>query len=542
MPHASTTTMTERHQRRTFSGAKPNQVTKVCSSLLVPVMIAVFTIVTTVLQMNLAKQQREQDLRIAQENREKDVRIEDSRRTAEILAQQDQQMNTILAAYLQGMSELMLSKTFTLADPLITTVIRAKTLTTLGQLDGKRKAHLIRFLYEAKMMTTGRSSIDLTDADLSGVDLTNYKMSNVSFMECNMSKAIFRESNLYDVDFINTQLNGASFDESHLLRVYFDKTNLTNASFIHADIYFSRFIDVTLTNADLTKVRAIDTRYFYVAGNNTIFNGMSLMNSIFTIFTVINGSFVNSKLEDVDMNGVTLIKANFTDARSIRSSFHRSKLVGSIFKRFIAPITSFSDADLVATNWLDADVKGIDFSQANLSLASITDEQIRRAWKTFDIILPNGSLGFDTNLLKNGDAEGRNGECGTNSWDVSFMTTDKHSVGWVTLWGQCYFCIQPGAMQALMSQRFRVPDEYNEWIRTSIGIILIIGECVSGIIDICQIVCRVLPTISIQYLIFFNNFSIRQENLPCMYVNSMVIIAYLLSIIHTVSTRILAFM
>jgi len=50
------------------------------SSLLVPLMIAIFTIVTTVSQMNLANQQREQDLQIAKDNREKDERIEESRR------------------------------------------------------------------------------------------------------------------------------------------------------------------------------------------------------------------------------------------------------------------------------------------------------------------------------------------------------------------------------------------------------------------------------------------------------------------------------
>jgi hypothetical protein len=38
-------------------------------------MIAVFTIITTVLQMNLVQQQRDQDLQIAKDYREKDFEI-----------------------------------------------------------------------------------------------------------------------------------------------------------------------------------------------------------------------------------------------------------------------------------------------------------------------------------------------------------------------------------------------------------------------------------------------------------------------------------
>jgi hypothetical protein len=80
MSNPSTMTTIERHQRRLHRKAKPTQIVKACSSLLLPLMIAIFTIVTTVSQMNLAKQQREQDLQIAKENREKDERIEESRR------------------------------------------------------------------------------------------------------------------------------------------------------------------------------------------------------------------------------------------------------------------------------------------------------------------------------------------------------------------------------------------------------------------------------------------------------------------------------
>ncbi len=59
MPDARTMIMIEGCKRHICRNASSKQVTNVLPSLLVPLMIALFTIVTTVLQMNLAKQQRE---------------------------------------------------------------------------------------------------------------------------------------------------------------------------------------------------------------------------------------------------------------------------------------------------------------------------------------------------------------------------------------------------------------------------------------------------------------------------------------------------
>src|SRR5271154_6857974 len=156
----------------------------------------------------------EKDFEIANQTRLLQNQIEEDRRAAEVQAQDNQQMNTVLAAYLKDMAELMLFRNFTLADPVIATVIRAKTLTTLGQLDGKRKGHLVRFLYEAQMITIGKPAIDLTDADLSSVILTNYKLINASFIKCNLFAAIFVDTLLENVSFTNAQLSGASFDQS----------------------------------------------------------------------------------------------------------------------------------------------------------------------------------------------------------------------------------------------------------------------------------------------------------------------------------------
>lgn len=114
------------------------------------------------------------------------------------------------------------------------------------------------------------------------------------------------------------------------------------------------------------------------------------------------------------------------------------------------------------------------------------DYQIRRAWKTSDVILPDGSRGSDTNLLKNGDAEGSTGVCETSPRHVtSLIATVYGYTRWTTL-DLCHFTKRVDIMQATMSQRVQVPNEYSEWIRTNVAMIRIQGICVSILIlNVC---------------------------------------------------------
>jgi uncharacterized protein YjbI with pentapeptide repeats len=464
---------------------------QVCSSLLVPLMIAVFTIVTTMLQMNLAKQQREQDLHIANENRAKDFEIanqtrvseneiEDRRRAAEITAQRDQQMNIVLAAYLKDMAELLLSTNFSLTNKVIATVVRAKTLTTLGQLDGKRKAHIVRFLYEAQMITVGEPSIDLTDADFSSVDLTNYKLVNASFVGCNLFGAIFHKTSLLKVDFEKAKLSVALFDNSALNNVNFHEANLTGASFIGANLFQTSFIASLVTNTDFTGVNAQDLICIDIKGNNTIFKEASMYHANFICAILFNASFAQTRLQEANMNNATLVYANFTNADLSRTNFGYSNLSESIFDQSNCFWTSFYRASLVATKWLGTNVANVDFSYANLSSASITDDQIRLAHKIFGIILPNGTRSFlDTNLLINGNAEGLNGTCDTSPWHVNSMIAVKNSDLSEHIYDQCFFTRQSNTTTATMWQRVQVPNAYAEWIRTDVAIIQITGNYVS---------------------------------------------------------------
>jgi hypothetical protein len=91
------------------------------------------------------RQRRERELEIARQQREREVEIAERRTQDEALQ-----------AYLDGMSQLLTDKerplhTAQIGDSL-STVARARTLTVLTRLDGKRKGTVLQFLYESSLI------------------------------------------------------------------------------------------------------------------------------------------------------------------------------------------------------------------------------------------------------------------------------------------------------------------------------------------------------------------------------------------------------
>lgn len=132
---------------------------KFVMSALIPLMIGVFTIVTTVLQQDNATQQREHDKQAARLQREQ------SNLQADNLRQE-----TIFAKYLDDVTKLLLldNETHYLM------YIRSKTLATLRQLDPSRKNQIILLLYDNKLIYRHQDRListflKLNDADLNGI-------------------------------------------------------------------------------------------------------------------------------------------------------------------------------------------------------------------------------------------------------------------------------------------------------------------------------------------------------------------------------------
>jgi uncharacterized protein YjbI with pentapeptide repeats len=144
-----------------------------------------------------------------------------------------------LQGYLDKITELLLDP---LPDSLdserIRAVARARTLTTLRQLDGSRKATLLQFLHEAKLIDKKSAIIELRGADLSDIVLTNLALDNADLTEATLRRATLVFLSLRWAD-----LSGVDLSEASLAKV----------SLYAADLRYANLVGTTLIDVDLRK-------------------------------------------------------------------------------------------------------------------------------------------------------------------------------------------------------------------------------------------------------------------------------------------------
>lgn len=179
---------------------------KLVLSALIPLMIGLFTVLTTIQQQNISFLQREQDTQ-----------------QALLLHQQSQYQadnlhkEKVYTTYLDDIAKL-----FTLNNSKGTLMkIRAKTLASLRQLDIERRKHVFLFLYDIELIcrtpqTSVSSLLKLDGADFNGLYfrqtseascsfeylyLHNVYLSNASFIDCFIDRSNFSFSTMYKTVF-----------------------------------------------------------------------------------------------------------------------------------------------------------------------------------------------------------------------------------------------------------------------------------------------------------------------------------------------------
>jgi uncharacterized protein YjbI with pentapeptide repeats len=366
-----------------------------------------------------AQKNREQDLHIANETRlhqiaieearlEQERRIEDERRAADFLAAENKQMDSILATYLKEMSEFLLTDNFTLENRRWAIVVRAKTLTVLRQLDGKRKSHAIQFLFEAELLTRINRKIDLSNADLNNIDMNDKKLDNISLSGASLRNA----------SFIGTTLNNSNFSFTKLINSTFEKANLVNATFYNCDASESNFDGANLTGATFTFARLLKTTWRSTYGQKVI--------------------FYKAQLDDADFN-----EANLEQTR-----FYWTSLRGA----------SFKGTHLKSVDWHGAKVLGADFYQADFRQSNITLKQLRSTFSYDKAKLSDGTVAEKKNLLSTPGAERlTDGNCSMRSWnsDITMVARPYAPEKVATSLGTCFFTGLEGAIRATMRQRLK---------------------------------------------------------------------------------------
>jgi uncharacterized protein YjbI with pentapeptide repeats len=259
--------------------------------------------------------------------------------------------------YLDRMTTLLLDQGLRRSKPgnEVRDIARARTLTTLRGLDGPHKGILLRFLYEADLIT-GKGIVDLSGANLrgadlnkailrginlNGVDLSGADLSNADLSNSNLSNAGLIVANLHAANLRGANLAGASLTEAVGHGAYLD-----NASFIQADLHGANLECASLTGANLTGAK---------------------MNSAI--------------LMDADANGANLHQVDLT-----RANLNRTDLTGANLSWANLSWANLSWAKLNETDLSQSDLHG-----ANLEGAEVVGSNLKEAKSLKGITMPDGA-------------------------------------------------------------------------------------------------------------------------------------------------------
>jgi uncharacterized protein YjbI with pentapeptide repeats len=159
----------------------------------------------------------------------------------------DQQHETLLANYIDSISDLLVHNNLIHAganDPW-KWIADARTEETLQRLDPARKAVLMRFLYNTKLISNDAriinlaeddlhnaqlSSLDIRDTYLFGIDMSGADLRQANLSYTTLSYANVRGANLAGADLHGSELNGADLSGANL-----SKANLKDALGISPD-------------------------------------------------------------------------------------------------------------------------------------------------------------------------------------------------------------------------------------------------------------------------------------------------------------------
>jgi hypothetical protein len=176
--------------------------------LIVPAALAI-----GVYWLNRRQTEREREAQAAQRERERGAQAAQRERELEI--ERERAQDEALQAYLVHMSQLPLELQrlgdADRAQELLLQVARARTLTVLQRLDGRRKRSVLQFLTEGGLIDRSNPVIGLRGADLSGAALNEARLNETALRSVNLSGADLRDADLQGAD-----LQGADLPKANL--------------------------------------------------------------------------------------------------------------------------------------------------------------------------------------------------------------------------------------------------------------------------------------------------------------------------------------
>lgn len=258
----------------------------------------------------------------------------------------DNQRESALQAYIDKMSELPLANhlrdspsVWDQADgkpaPADTTevrnIARVRTLTVLRRLDGERKAVVLQFLHESKLIDKDNPIIDLNGADLShanlsklnlrqanlgNIDLSTTTLSDTQLYGANLGNSILRNLDLRTTGLAGADLSGADLSNVNLNGSYLSGTNLITAKLPGADLggaYLTKGFETKdpsppamMNGADLTGANLTGADLSGVNLNAATLDKAALQRANFTGANLMAAHLIEANLTDAILDGADL--------------------------------------------------------------------------------------------------------------------------------------------------------------------------------------------------------------------------------------------
>ncbi|CAF3425074.1 unnamed protein product [Rotaria socialis] len=444
-----------------LSSLKLTDVLKFISSLLLPLTLGVFTVIITVQQHEVAKQQREQDQRSSELQREQERHLNDER-----------YKNDRLDTYIKEMGKLLEKHNGSIISSDVgITLARVKTLNVFRQLDPQRTVRVIRFLYEAKQLTDTQEnrSLDLSTAELFDIDFRNSsvnkkKLNSLSLTSMYLSNTTFIGLEMGHVKFSDTQFTIVNFSLSNISHGDFSSTTFNNANFLYANLSDTTFEKAQLKNMNFSYTHMNSVSFTYSSLRNINFSCAHLGNVNFPYAQLVNVSFLSADLSYPDFRGAKFQNTSFSSAILISAKFERTEASFTNFGQANTILARFDDANLNYSNFSHANIKRASFVRANLNEVefsranlykvnfngtNITDKQLHSALSIQDALLPNKTLAQDANLIKNGQHDCTSSAI--NGWTLQSGNVSKVMFGKNEI--NCQFTLQSISTGATIHQR-----------------------------------------------------------------------------------------
>jgi uncharacterized protein YjbI with pentapeptide repeats len=215
------------------------------------------------------------------QNRERELEAQTKRSDDEKQLDIDKNREAWLQSYLDKITELLLAhnlRSSTNEDE-VRSVARARTLTTLRNLDAHRKGLLLQFLADTNLINAKNPIISMENMDLTAANLSYAKLNDISLAGANLQESDLLCANLANADLSNTNLSSCDLRYAKLTRCNLRKSLIARALLIGADLTLADLSESDLSEADLSSTTLRSTKFKAANIHKTSFHDAEIVST-----------------------------------------------------------------------------------------------------------------------------------------------------------------------------------------------------------------------------------------------------------------------